>query len=443
MARITLTITAILLLAVCAVAQPLFGTVTGVVNRTDGTPVRGAEVELAGVNGGNPAHHAFFHSMTNQDGTFGFRQVPTGTYSILAHFRMDGFASQMIEVTENQTTNVTLTLNTQPPDSEGHGHHGNGDSLVAVELTGTAVVVHPDTAHPRFARYGLDVDGDGTIDYRLNFGPPWYVPASGAVRPQNGDQISITGGLFTYTTPPVVIVFTINGLAWRQPGRGHGGNGGGDHQRHGCNPDSVTRVEFEGHAIVRTSTNPGPHGEHTLFACNVSGDSLPEYLLDFGRPGYVPPSGATRPANGDQISIVGGQIYCPNVDPAAVPIVLVYEINGLLWREPGDTIGLGAITESVTEPYYVGEATTYLTARNYPNPFNPTTTISYSIPAAGSVKVNVFDITGREVATLVNSHQVAGEYAVNWDANNRPSGIYFYRVSVDNVSKTFRMVLMK
>ena len=95
-----------------------------------------------------------------------------------------------------------------------------------------------------------------------------------------------------------------------------------------------------------------------------------------------------RPANGDSISIVGGQIFCPN---ALIPIVIVYEINGLLWREPGDTLGLGAaMPESVEEPVAIGAPLTYLTASNYPNPFNPTTTIQYSVPVAGPVTLRDF-----------------------------------------------------
>ena len=148
-----------------------------------------------------------------------------------------------------------------------------------------------------------------------------------------------------------------------------------------------------------------------------------------------------RPANGDAITIVGGQIFCAN-EPL-LPIVIVYEINGLLWRVPGDTVGLGAVALSVGEPVYIGEPVSHLMARNYPNPFNPVTTISYSVPVSGSVQLKVYDISGREVATLVNAAQNAGSYAVAWDGSANASGIYFYRLSVGNLSYTSRMVLMK
>jgi len=440
MKRISFIIIGLLILSAAAFAQP--GGVIGVVLNQDGMGLPRVDVCLTGVNGGH-GHHDMLHIMTDPTGNFGFRQVQAGAYMITAQLPMRGMASQLIEVVANQTTNVTLTLTAPlPPDSDGHGHHGQRDSLVVVELTGTAVVVQPDSLHPNFMRYGLDVNNDGVIDYRLSFGPAWYEPTNGAHRPNPGDQITVTGGLFTYTTPPEVIVFTINGLPWRDPRNGgHGGHGGGDHYRRGCEPDSIVRVEFEGTAMVRMIG--GFHGERVRFMCNTDEDTLAEVVLDFGRPDYVPPSGATRPLNGDHITIVGGQIYCADTVAPRLPIVLVYEINGLIWREPGDTVGLGAMPTSITEPIRIADPVSYLTARNYPNPFNPTTMINYSIPTAGTVKVNVFDITGREVTTLVNSYQAAGEYAVQWDAARQPSGIYFYRVNVGNLSKTFRMVLMK
>ena len=107
-------------------------------------------------------------------------------------------------------------------------------------------------------------------------------------------------------------------------------------------------------------------------------------------------------------------------------------------------MGLGPnYSTNVSEPTYLGAPTAYLVAKNFPNPFNPITTIAYSIPTAGNVKVAIFDVTGREVATLVNSHLDAGSYSVAWDGSQSASGIYFYRVTVGNLNYTNRMVLLK
>ena len=85
----------------------------------------------------------------------------------------------------------------------------------------------------------------------------------------------------------------------------------------------------------------------------------------------------------------------------------------------------------------------YNLARNFPNPFNPSTTLRYSIPVAGNVKLAVFDGTGRKVADLVNQYQSAGNYEVNFNASGLSSGIYFYRLSAGEFSQTRKLILLK
>ncbi len=81
---------------------------------------------------------------------------------------------------------------------------------------------------------------------------------------------------------------------------------------------------------------------------------------------------------------------------------------------------------------------------NYPNPFNPVTTIEYDLPAAGKVRLTVLDLLGREVAVLVDEVKPAGSYNVAWKAGNAASGVYFYRLSVDSKKTPVKkMVLFK
>jgi len=81
--------------------------------------------------------------------------------------------------------------------------------------------------------------------------------------------------------------------------------------------------------------------------------------------------------------------------------------------------------------------------QNYPNPFNPSTTIKYALPKPGFAILKVFDILGREVATLVNQKQSAGNYSVKFNAGNLPSGIYFYRIHAGVFTKTKEMMILK
>ena len=82
-------------------------------------------------------------------------------------------------------------------------------------------------------------------------------------------------------------------------------------------------------------------------------------------------------------------------------------------------------------------------SQNYPNPFNPTTIIKYEIPKASFVKIKVFDILGKEVATLVNGIQEAGNHKVQFNSSNLSSGIYFYRLTSGNFTQIKKMILLK
>jgi len=80
---------------------------------------------------------------------------------------------------------------------------------------------------------------------------------------------------------------------------------------------------------------------------------------------------------------------------------------------------------------------------NYPNPFNPETIIQYSIPKNINVEINVYDLIGNKIKTLVNEHKLAGSYSLNFDASGLPSGIYIYQITAGDFSVTKKMLLMK
>ncbi len=120
-----------------------------------------------------------------------------------------------------------------------------------------------------------------------------------------------------------------------------------------------------------------------------------------------------------------------------------------------DTINVTSIEETV----FSSEPHEYRISQNYPNPFNPATKIQYSIPVVAAlsqtpslgegavegrlVTLTVYNILGREVATLVNEQQLPGNYEVEWDATNQPSGVYFYKILAGEFIDTKKMLLIK
>jgi hypothetical protein len=85
----------------------------------------------------------------------------------------------------------------------------------------------------------------------------------------------------------------------------------------------------------------------------------------------------------------------------------------------------------------------YNLMQNYSNPFNPSTKIVFELPNTGYVELKVFDVMGNEVATLVNGEMIAGRHEITFNAKNLSSGMYFYRITAGNFTKTMKMILMK
>ncbi|HAP37122.1 MAG TPA: hypothetical protein DCQ28_14775 [Bacteroidetes bacterium] len=90
-----------------------------------------------------------------------------------------------------------------------------------------------------------------------------------------------------------------------------------------------------------------------------------------------------------------------------------------------------------------GIPTTTSLNQNFPNPFNPSTTINFSIAEPGNVSLIIYDVLGRQVAELVNAAMNSGEYSISWDAKNYSSGIYFYKLSTEKYTSIKRMMLVK
>ncbi|MCP5062900.1 MAG: T9SS type A sorting domain-containing protein [Ignavibacteriae bacterium] len=143
-----------------------------------------------------------------------------------------------------------------------------------------------------------------------------------------------------------------------------------------------------------------------------------------------------------------GKVYYDVVSPSMteedkhITGTLVYgKINDKIY---GDSTLVGVKKDVKSLP------TEFSLSQNYPNPFNPTTTIRYSIPVVGekysfitNVKLKVYDILGKEVATLINKQQKSGNHEVIFDATNLSSGVYYYQLKSGKFIETKKMIILK
>ena len=98
-------------------------------------------------------------------------------------------------------------------------------------------------------------------------------------------------------------------------------------------------------------------------------------------------------------------------------------------------VGITNYSSQIPKQFYLNQ--------NYPNPFNPTTNIIFSIPVSGNVVIKIFDITGKEIKTLVNEFRNAGSYVVTFDGSGISSGVYYYKLETNKFSEIKKMILIK
>ncbi len=101
------------------------------------------------------------------------------------------------------------------------------------------------------------------------------------------------------------------------------------------------------------------------------------------------------------------------------------------------------IATAVKQDYQDTVPTDYVVYQNYPNPFNPSTNIRFALPKESHVKLTVYDVTGREIVTLVNDNLNAGVHTVEWSAKDLASGMYLYRIEAGSFVKVNKMILLK
>ena len=100
-------------------------------------------------------------------------------------------------------------------------------------------------------------------------------------------------------------------------------------------------------------------------------------------------------------------------------------------------------TQTGIDDDLIETAADFAISQNYPNPFNASTTIKYSLATPSNVAVEIFDLLGRKVTIFDEGQKSAGEHKLTWNAENQPSGVYFYKIQTEDYTETKRMMLLK
>jgi predicted lipoprotein with Yx(FWY)xxD motif len=147
-----------------------------------------------------------------------------------------------------------------------------------------------------------------------------------------------------------------------------------------------------------------------------------------------------------------GYLICAAADNQSVPMLVSNGDLGaiVVWQDfrngfNSDIYETGFNISGLVSGSNEGSVTPdkFTLSQNYPNPFNPSTRINYTIPAAGSVKITIYDAIGRNIDVLVNQNQLPGTYNVVWNAANLPSGVYIYKIEAGSFTDTKKMILIK
>ena len=133
----------------------------------------------------------------------------------------------------------------------------------------------------------------------------------------------------------------------------------------------------------------------------------------------------------------------PNINSTECLIWIIMDNVGMNYEDISDGVFtiVGSVGSEESKPD--SRTPTFQLMKNYPNPFSNQTVIRYQLPAANRTTLEVFDLFGRLVETLVNEPQESGVYQVEWEAKEAPSGIYFYRIQSGDFIATKKLILLR
>lgn len=190
--------------------------------------------------------------------------------------------------------------------------------------------------------------------------------------------------------------------------------------------------DYNGHLRWKKDITPDPVGIDCPLACDAEGkiyfgSTLGTYYYCYAN-------------DGSQMWNIPLNGYSADKAPAFGPDGTLY-IGVNNGDQKLSMIAVGQKLSSVEKDN--GTLASFELSQNYPNPFNPLTVINYSLPGAAYVTLKIYDLLGKEAASIVNEYKSSGRYSVQFDASNLPSGTYIYELRANDFIKTSKMMLLK
>ena len=344
------------------------------------------------------------------------------------------------------------------PENAPYSFSGTGTRCLAIEEC-------PWDSSIVFAGFDQQDSGKGGVFYSMDEGATWnqLLLEASSVGPdvdvtdivfnlEGADTVAYIGVLYDLAAPTGRSVYRAvkSGSTWTaSQDMNSGGTSTGS-----LIVTSVWDLYVDGDTVYAAGTDAGTN-HPTIYKKPVAGSNLWTPITVTGFPfGTGIEATAVTVGNDTLYAAVGSTVYY--YTPGATKWEIGYEypvgtrINFLYFDEllVGTSTGLyahftkGSVTD-VKGTVEEGIPDQFSLEQNYPNPFNPTTNIRFKLSEATDVQLIVYDILGREVATLVNGFKQKGIYRINFDAGNLTSGIYVYRLKTAKFSKTRKMMLLK